>query len=103
MFTDDQGDRKETSEEMSIERKLDVILDELKKLNGAFAKNADGTIDIEGHRRYHEEMIEAAKAQTKFWQELKLDIAKKGLWGLLIILCGLVVAGFGAKTGITFK
>lgn len=103
MFTDDQGDRHETSEEQSIEHKLDVILSELKKLNGAFAKNADGTIDIDGHRRYHEEMIEAAKAQTKFWQELKLDIAKKGLWGLLIILLGLVVAGFGAKTGITFK
>ena len=103
MFTDDSGMRRETPDEMSIEHKLDLILVEIKQLNSAFAKNSDGSVDFDGHRRYHEEMIEAAKAQTKFWQELKIDIAKKGLWGLLVILCGLVIAGFSAKTGVTFK
>ena len=29
MFTDDQGDRKETSAEISIERKLDLILEQI--------------------------------------------------------------------------
>lgn len=103
MFTDDQGKIHETPEELSIERKLDLILMEIKQLNSAFAKNADGSVDFDGHRRYHEEMIEAAKAQTKFWQELKIDIAKKGLWGLLVILCGLAIAGLSAKTGLTIK
>lgn len=44
-------------------------------------------------------MIAAAEAQKEFWQELKLDIAKKGVWGLLIILCGLVITGLAAKFG----
>lgn len=100
MFTDDQGLRHETPDEMSIEHKLDLILVEVKQLQNGFARNSDGSVDYDGHRRYHEEMIEAAKAQTEFWRELKLDIAKKGLWGLLIILCGLVMTGFMAKFGL---
>lgn len=100
MFTDDQGVRHETREEMSIERKLDLILDHLTKIEGAFARNEDGTVDIDGHRRYHEAMIEAAKEQAQFWRELKLDIAKKGAWGLLIIVLGLVVVGFQSKFGL---
>ena len=35
MFTDDQGVKHETPEEVGIERKLDLILDELKKIEGA--------------------------------------------------------------------
>lgn len=100
MFTDDQGQRQETPEELTIERKLDLILDQLTKLEGAFARNEDGTVDIDGHRRYHEAMIEAAKEQAQFWRELKLDIAKKGAWGLLIIVLGLVVVGFQSKFGL---
>ena len=100
MFTDDQGQRHETPEEMTIERKLDLILDHLTRIEGAFARNDDGTVDIDGHRRYHEAMIEAAKEQAQFWRELKLDIAKKGAWGLLIIVLGLVVVGFQSKFGL---
>jgi hypothetical protein len=103
MFTDNQGDSKETSAEISIEHKLDLILLEFKKLEGAFARNEDGTVDFDGHRRYHEAMIKAAEEQAAFWRELKIDIAKKGLWGLLVILCGLFVAGLTAKTGISLK
>ena len=100
MFTDDQGQRHETPEEMTIERKLDLILDHLTRLEGAFARNDDGSVDIDGHRRYHEAMIDAAKEQAQFWRELKLDIAKKGAWGLLIIVLGLVVVGLQSKFGL---
>jgi hypothetical protein len=73
---------------------------ELRQMNGAFAKNPDGTVDYDGHRKYHESMIEAAEAQTQFWRELRLDIAKKGVWGLLIIVVGLIMVGISAKFGI---
>lgn len=81
--------------------RFDEVIAELQKINGAFARNSDGTVDFDGHRRYHESMIAAAEAQTQFWRELKLEIAKKGVWGLLVIICGLVVIGLGAKLGFT--
>lgn len=100
MFTDDLGARRETQEEQTIEQKLDLILAEMKSLKAAFPRNPDGTTDFDGHRRYHEQLIKAAEAETEFWRELKLDIAKKGMWGLLVILCGLILAGLAAKLNI---
>jgi len=100
MFTDDNGVRRETREELTIEQKLDLILEEVKQLKRAFPKDEDGESDFEGHRRAHEQLITAAKAQTKFWEELRLDVIKKGLWGMLIIICGLVITGVGTKLGI---
>jgi len=103
VFTDDQGVKQETPEEIGIERKLDLILSELKKLEGAFPKNENGTADFEGHKRFHDTKIKAAEAEVKFWQELKLDLAKKGSWGVLVILLGLLLVGFGAKFGIQVR
>lgn len=82
-----------------IENQLDEILAELKLIKGAFPENDDGTIDVAGHKRYHEEMIAAAKAQTEFWRELKLDIAKKGIWGISVIVVGLIISGLAVKIG----
>ena len=103
MFTDDQGDRHETKEEMSIEQKLDLILDEFKKLEGAFARNEDGSIDFDGHRRYHEAMIKAAEEQEKFWRDLKMEIAKKGVIAAIIIVLGLLWIGAQTKLGLMVK
>jgi hypothetical protein len=83
-----------------LDKRFDEILMELRKINGAFARNPDGSTDFDGHRRYHESMIAAAEAQTQFWNELKLEIAKKGIWGLLVIICGLVLVGLSAKLGL---
>jgi len=80
-----------------LKRRLDEIME---ILTSAFAKNNDGSVDFDGHRRYHESMIRAADAQEKFWIELKLEIAKKGVWGLLIVICGLIVVGVSAKLGL---
>ena len=86
-------------EARSIEHRLDEILNEVKKVHGAFPRTDDGDVDFSGHREAHEAMIEAAKAQAEFWKELKLDVIKKGVWGLLIIVCGLVLTGLAAKFG----
>lgn len=86
-----------------LDKRFDEVMSELAKINSAFARNSDGTVDHLGHRKYHEAMIEAAEAQTEFWRELRLDIAKKGIWGLLVIVCGLVIVGISAKLGIPSK
>lgn len=91
------------SDNAHLDKRFDEVMDELQKMNGAFAKNPDGTVDYDGHRRYHEAMIAAATAQEQFWRELKLEIAKKGIWGLLVIVCGLIVIGLSAKLGLGAK
>lgn len=103
MFTDDNGDRHETKEEIGIERKLDLILDELKKIESAFAKNDDGHVDFDGHRKYHEAMIRAAEEQEKFWHDLKMEIAKKGIIAAIVIALGLLWVGAQTKFGLMVK
>lgn len=100
MFTDDQGDRHETNEELGIEQKLDLILSEFKRFEGAFARDEDGSIDFDGHRRYHEAMIKAAEEQAEFWKDLKQEIIKKGIIAAIIILLGLIWIGVQTKFGL---
>lgn len=91
------------SDNAHIDKRFDEIMDALHQINSAFATNPDGSTDFSGHRQYHEAMIKAATAQEQFWQELKLEVAKKGIWSLLVIICGLVVVGVSAKFGIGGK
>lgn len=88
------------SDNAHLDRRFDELLAEIKKISSAFTTNEDGSTDFEGHRKFHEEKIRAAKAEAEFWRELKLEIAKKGLWSLLVIICGLVVVGAAAKLGL---
>lgn len=100
MFTDDQGAQHETPEELTIEKKLDLILVEVKHMRAAFPKDEDGEVDYDGHRKYHEHLIRAAEAQEAFWNDLKKEVIKKGIIGALIIALGLLWLGAQAKLGI---
>lgn len=91
------------SDNAHIDKRFDELLKEIRALNSAFAKTPDGEVDFDGHRRYHESMIAAATAQEQFWRDLKLEVAKKGVWSLLVVVCGLIVVGLSAKLGIGFK
>lgn len=82
-------------------KKIDKLMEGLQHISNAFIRNDDGTIDYEGHRRYHASIIASMNAQEKFWNELKVDLAKKGLWFILIVLAGLVVLGIQTKLGLT--
>ena len=55
---------------------------------------------IEGHRKAHEAMIAAAKAEQEFWQDLRKDVAKKSIWGILHILTVLVLGTLAVKLGV---
>ncbi|MDD3885179.1 MAG: hypothetical protein PHW66_09670 [Gallionella sp.] len=79
---------------LTLEEKVDEALAILATIAYAFP---DGP---EAHRYAHEAMIKASAAQEQFWNELKLDVAKKGLWGLLVIIVGLVLAGAATKLGV---
>jgi len=79
---------------LTLEQKVDEALTILDGIAYAFP---DGPA---AHRAAHEAMIKAAAAEEKFWAELRLDIAKKGLWGLLVIIAGLVLVGAATKLGI---
>lgn len=64
---------------------------------GVMTAFPDGT---ESHRVAHEQMIAAAKAEEVFWRDLKTDVMKKSIWGILQVLCFLAVAGLAAKLGL---
>ena len=60
----------------------------------------DGTT---AHREAHIAWMEAKRAEKAFWEELKLDLAKKGVWSLLILILGLLFLGVTLKLGLTPK
>lgn len=81
----------------AINLQLDKIMQRLDELNEAFP---DGT---QAHRAAHEAMIKASVAQENFWNELKLEVAKKGIIGIIVILVGLVLTGISVKLGVWVK
>lgn len=54
----------------------------------------------EQHRAAHQAMIDAAVQQQDFLKWLKMEIAKKSIWGILQILVFLCLAGLAAKFGL---
>jgi len=82
----------------TLEDSIEILEERLLAIERAFP---DGP---EPHRASHVAMIRAAEAQERFYNELKLDVVKKGTWGLLVIVIGLVLTGvfvsLGAKLGV---
>ena len=56
----------------------------------AFPKKPDGTPDFDGHELFHSTLIEESRARTVFYRELRQELIKKGLWGLVLILSALI-------------
>ncbi len=91
------------SDNAHLDKRFDEILAELRQINSAFPRNDDGSVDHAGHRNYHESLIKAAEAQEQFWRDIRMDVAKKGVWAALIIVLGLVVVGIQFKLGLAPK
>jgi hypothetical protein len=62
----------------------------VKGLLRAFPSKPDGTPDFEGHEAFHTALIEESRARTVFYRDLRQELIKKGLWGLVLILSALV-------------
>ena len=86
-------ERKLMEHEMREVATMHSLLSELKA--EAFP---DGAV---AHRIAHQAMIDAAKAEAEFWKDLKAGMVKKSIWGVLQILTILLIAGIGAKFGIS--
>lgn len=80
-----------------VDQRFDEMMDELKGIRAAFPHTPHGEADLLGHRQTHEEMIRSVRAQEAFWQELKLDLAKKGAWAVIFVVIGLIVVGLAVK------
>ena len=97
------SDEKLSEVEAAFDRKLkDHELREqerFKLMLNAFSTEAfpDGSV---AHKAAHQAMIDAARQEAEFWRGLKVEIAKKSIWGILQILTVLVLAGVAAKFGL---
>jgi len=107
----DQCEQNHAALKEFVERRINAcrgdIATELRRMNEmlgdftqAFPPDSNGAPDFSGHRSYHDKLIAAAKAQETFWNELRLDLAKKGLWSILTVLVGLLLLGAMTKLGI---
>jgi hypothetical protein len=85
------------ADHLALSKKLDALIEAQQKMNEAFPHHDDGTPDFAGHRDYHEELIQAARAKTRFYSELRIDLAKKGVLFVLAVLLGLIVVGAQIK------
>lgn len=80
-----------------LEKSIEGIHETLIEMKSAFPNG-----DLDGHRRAHEAMIKAAEAQERFWQDVKLDFVKKGVWAGLVLVLSLIAIGIYYKASILF-
>lgn len=64
-----------------IEKEIKVLTDRVDDLAKGFP-NADP----DGHRIYHEATIRREEARARFYEELRAELAKKGIWALLVLV-----------------
>ena len=56
----------------------------------------------ENHKEYHQALIDAAKAQRKFWDDLTVDLKKNGIKGIILVLLGLIIAKLFGTEAVKF-
>lgn len=42
--------------------------------------------DAEAHRKYHEALIRKAEERTRFYAELRVKLAEKGIWAVIVFV-----------------
>ncbi|NPT39672.1 hypothetical protein [Paraburkholderia xenovorans] len=87
---DDMSQRhSENITQMAVtDRKVEEVIRRVDDLHDAFPGG-----DWDGHRRYHEAVIKKLEAREKFYQDLRVELAKKGVWALAVML-GLALWAF---------
>lgn len=74
------------------DKKVDEAIRRIDDLHKAFPGG-----DWEGHRRYHEAMIKRVEARSKLYEDLRSELAKKGLWALILTLGAAIWFYFKSK------
>lgn len=67
---------------------LEVIEKDIKMLTERVDDLAKGfpNGDPDGHRLYHEATIKKIEARARFYEDLRAELAKKGIWSLIILI-----------------
>lgn len=63
------------------DKKVDEAIRRIDDLHKAFPGG-----DWEGHRRYHEAMIDRIEKRTKLYDEMLEELSKKGMWALIVFI-----------------
>ena len=100
----------ETTRERWSDSKLEIFYQEFREYTERFERHTAEEVQMVSsflkafpnedpvkHRLYHEAVMRAAEEQEKFWRELRLDIAKKSMWGLVMLILGFIGVGALAK------
>jgi hypothetical protein len=58
--------------------------------------------DLDLHRRMHEAMIQKEKERAAFYTDLRSDLAKKGLWAVILAVSGVALAYLRAHKLVPF-
>lgn len=82
-----------------IDMRLAQVEKDVVNMKRAFPTSKIGEVDYMGHREFHEHVIDSARSQQKFWDELRSDLIRKGAWFGILIMLGLIANGILAKIG----
>lgn len=78
-----------------VDKKLDGHMSReeavTKQFTAALPSRPDGSPDVDGHREFHSAVIEEKKARAQLYRELRAEVAKKGVLGLLAVLGFLIL------------
>lgn len=89
---DNRKDRRVTDIALiELSAKIENLTVMVEQLNHAFPEGA------EKHREAHEAWQKAKEEEAAFWKELKLEVAKKGAIGLVMLLIGVFLVGVSVK------
>lgn len=69
-----------------IEKDIKVLTDRVDDLTRGFPNG-----DPDGHRLYHEASIKRIEARTRFYEALRAELAKQGVWSLIVFLGAAIV------------
>lgn len=91
-------DRRSAKEHVLIDVSVKELHEIIMDIKDAFPNG-----DLDGHRRAHESMIKAAEAEERFWESVKLDVVKKGVWAVIIVVASLFVVGVYYKLSMALN
>lgn len=68
------------------DRKVDEAIRRIDDLHKAFPGG-----DWEGHRRYHEVLIDRIERRAKLYDAMLEELTKKGMWALIVFVGGAIL------------
>ena len=76
---------------LSVEEKLDLIIDKIEKLEEAFP------FGLEHHKTMHENLEAARKEEQAFIRDIKLTLVKNGIIGVILFILSATLIGIASK------